>query len=396
MSNIYILDKDIIDNLIYNDFTQIIILIFLIITLIILFYQKLLNDKKDSNKENFSKNEVFSLMKNTPIIYIKSISLLTGYNIYAKCEYFSYYSSKDRIIKRIILDAQKNGKISKNSVIYESSTGLSGYSTACICQQLGYNCTIVVPDSCPKILISQIKKTNCKLIVTKNVDFSNFSNNYIRLCKKLSEQDKNGFYINLYQNELNYITHFEETAPEFYNQLNNKIDAFVFGADTGGTICGVSHFLKIKNKNCFVALADIEGSGTSSFIKEGVLFRQEKKEDNNKNEINNFGIGVGNCFLNNNIRKANIDDCYSCNFYEAMFMIDYLKKNDGINIGFNEGVNLVGILKMIKSKNNKLPKNSNIATIFQDNGMFDNEIINNFNKENNPIKSIEEIFKVNN
>ena len=393
MSNIYFLNKSIIDNLAYNDFIQTIVLISLIITLIILFYKNLLNNKKDTNKEKYSKNEIFNLIKNTPIIFIKSLSLLTGHNIYAKCEYFSYYSSKDRIIKRILFDAQKKGKINKNSVIYESSTGFSGYSTACICQLLGYNSTIVVPDSCPNNLITQIKKTNCKLIVTKNVDFSNFSDNYIRLCKKLAEQDKNGFYINLYQNELNYITHFEETAPELYNQLNNKIDAFVCGADTGGTICGISHFLKINNKKCFVALADYEGSGMSSFIKEGVLFRQEKKEDN-KNDKTNIGIGAGNCFLNNNIRKANIDDCYSSNFYEVMFMIDYLKKNDGINIGFNEGINLVGILKMIKNKSKDLPKKSNIVTIFQDNGMFDYEKINNFNKQNNPIKTIEEIYKI--
>ena len=393
MSSIYFLNKSIIDNLAYNDFIQTIVLISLIITLIILFYKNLLNNKKDMNKEKNSKNEIFNLMKNTPIIYIKSLSILTGHNIYAKCEYFSYYSAKDRIIKRILFDAQKKGKINKNSVIYESSTGFSGYSTACICQLLGYNSTIVVPDSCPNNLITQIKKTNCKLIVTKNVDFSNFSDNYIRLCKKLSEQDKNGFYVNLYQNELNYITHFEETAPELYNQLNNKIDAFVCGADTGGTICGFSHFLKIKNTKCFVALADYEGSGMSSFIKEGVLFRQEKKEDN-KNDKTNIGIGAGNCFLNNNIRKANIDDCYSCNFYEVMFMIDYLKKYDGINIGFNEGINLVSILKMIKNKSKDLPKNSNIVTIFQDNGMFDYEKINNFDKQNNPIKTIEEIYKI--
>ena len=93
---------------------------------------------------------------------------------------------------------------------------------ACISQLLGYNSTIVIPDSCPSILVSQIKSTNCNLIKTKNADFSNFTDNYIRKCKKLSEENENSFYINLYQNELNYITHFEETLIWYFKFFENK------------------------------------------------------------------------------------------------------------------------------------------------------------------------------
>ena len=392
MSNIFIFNKEIITNIILNDFYQTFFIISLFILIFILIYKILINVNKDKDSfgENNSKKKILDLIENTPVIYIKSLSQLTGHNIYAKCEYFNYYTSKDRVIKRILLNAKEKGLINKDSMIYESSTGLSGYSTASISQLLGYNSTIVIPETCSKTLISQIKKTNCKLILTKNVDFSNFSHNYIRLCKKLSNEDKNGFYINLYQNELNFITNFEEIGPELYRQLNNKVDAFVCGADTGGTISGISNFLKIKNKNCFVALADTENSGFSSFIKEGVLFRKENKSGKNKDDITD--INIGNCFLNNNLRKANIDNTYICNFYEAMFMVDYVKKYDGIDIGFNEGLNLVGILKMIKDKNNNLPNNSNIATIFLSNGIYDSEKIISFNGENNPIKNIEEIF----
>ena len=386
MSNIFPFIKEILDYIIFNEFFQTICIICLFLLIFSLYYNYILKKSKDLSKEKYSNKDILDLMKNTPVIFIKSLSQLTGHNIYAKCEYFNYFTSKDRIIKRIILNAKEKGLINKNSMIYESSTGLSGYSTASICQLLGYNSTIIIPDSCSNSLISKIKKTNCKLILTKNVDFSNFSNNYIRLCKKLSKQDKNGFYIDLYQNELNYITNFEEIGPELYKQLNNKIDAFVFGIDTGGTISGISNYLKIKNKNCFIALADIESSGFSSFIKEGVLFRQENKN-------NTMDIMMGNCFLNNNFRKANIDNCYTGNFNEVMFMIDYLKKNDGIDIGFNEGLNLVGILKMIKDKKNNLTKNSNIATIFLSNGKYDSQQILSYNKENNPIKNIEQIFK---
>ena len=390
MSSINILNNDIFDYLISNEISQTFFLIVLFILIIILFYDNLFNNPFFINK---SKKKILDSMSNTPIIYIKSLSQLTGHNIYAKCEYLSHYSSKDRVIKKILLNAKKKGKINKNIMIYENSTGFSGYSTACISQLLGLKSTIVVPDSCPKNLISQYKKTNCKLILTKNEDFSNFTHNYIRLCKKLSNQDKNSFYINLYQNELNYITHFEETGPELYKQLNHKVDAFVCGSDTGGTISGISNYLKIKNNKCFVALADNEGSRLYYFIKEGVLFRKETAEE--KKAIKELGDNkAGNCFLNNNIRKANIDDCYLCSFYESMFIIDYLKKNDGIDIGFKEGVNLVGILKMIKDKNNILPKKANIVTIFSDNGSYDSEKIKTYNHDKNPIKDIEQIYTI--
>ena len=368
--------------------TLIIILLSLILFTILIKYF-LSNKQKIKGKIN---NDIFSLMKNTPIIKIKSLSKLTGFNIFAKCEYFSYYSSKDRIIKRILLEALNKKQINKDTNIYIASNNLSSYSLVSICQLFGLNnTTLVIPDSLPENILKKLKQTKAKLIITKNVDFSNFSENYIRLCKKISSEDKNSFFIDLYQNELNLITNFEEIAPEFYSQLNFKIDAFVCCANTGGTISGFSNYLKMKNKNCFVALVDLEKSAMNSYVKEGVFYRQEIKEEK---KLVNENYGKGNCFLNNNLRKANIDECYLCKEEEIFFMINYLKKNDGINIGFNEGLNLVGILKMIKDKRNMLPQNGNIATIFFDDGSHDSDRVKEYNCTNNIcIKSIEDIYK---
>ena len=373
----------------FSEFNQSMIIVLLIILIYTLFSKYFLsNNSRYISKEN---NDIFSLMKNTPILCIKSLSKLTGYNIYAKCEYFNYYTSKDRIIKRILLDALSKRKINKDTNIYLASNGLSAYSMISICHILGLNNIImVIPDSCPENIIKKIKKSNAKLMITKNVDFNNFSENYIRLCSKISSEDENSFFINLYQNELNMITNFEEISPEFYSQLNNKIDAFVCCANTGGTISGFSNYLKLKNKNCIIALSDIENSGMNSYIKEGVFFKEEIKGEN-KFINNNYGKGNG--FLNNNLRKANIDECYLCKEEEIFFMIDYLKKNDGINIGFNEGLNLVGILKMIKDKKNILKKNDNIATIFFDDGTYDCDKVKEYNIDSNiNIKNINDIF----
>ena len=98
-------NKEIIDYALSNDFYQGIFFILLFTLTTILFYKN--KDINKGKKSDNSKTQIFDLMKNTPVIYIKSLSNLTGHNIYAKCEYFSYYSPKDRVIKRILLTAQK-------------------------------------------------------------------------------------------------------------------------------------------------------------------------------------------------------------------------------------------------------------------------------------------------
>ena len=162
---------------------------------------QLLNKKKIKNKiTNTPSDSILSLMKNTPLLYIKSLSKITGYNIYAKLENYLPYTSKDRMIKNIILTAEKNGKLNKNSTIYEGSSGNTAYSVAIISKILGYKCTIIIPDDCSKEKINLLKTTGCKIIITKQYPFSNFKDNYIRLTKKLCDKDPNSFYINQFYN----------------------------------------------------------------------------------------------------------------------------------------------------------------------------------------------------
>ena len=122
-----------------------------------------------------------------------------------------------------------------------------------------------------------------------------------------------------------------------------------------------------------------------------MLYWQEIKEENN-NVNNNYG--KGNCFLSNNLRKAHIEECYLCKEEEISFMINYLRKNDRIKIGFNEELNLVWILKMIKDKKNKIRKGGNIGTVFFDDVTYDCDKVKEYNIDNIiHIKKIEDIYK---
>ena len=126
------------------------------------------NKKSDSySKTNNLRNGVLDMMKNTPLVYIKSLSELTGVNIYGKCEYLLPYTSKDRMIKNIILDAQEKKLIDKDSVIYEGSSGSTAYSVAAISRLLGYKCVIVVPDDVSEEKMRLLKTTGCEIKITK-------------------------------------------------------------------------------------------------------------------------------------------------------------------------------------------------------------------------------------
>ena len=356
-----------------------------------------INNNNNTLNLSFPISNILNLMNNTPLIYIKSLSKLTGFNIYAKCEYLLPFTSKDRVIKNIIIQAEKNGKLTKNSVIYEGSSGSTGYSVANISRLFGYKCVIVIPDDCSKEKINLLKTTGCKLIITKQCPFSNFKDNYIRLAKKLSNQDENGFYIDQFFNPINYITHYNETGPEIYNQLNGKIDCFVSAGGTGGTIKGISKYLKEKNPNCLCVLADINGSGMYEYVKNGVMYTKEESEANRKKERYYSKIeGIGINFLSDNFKEVLCDEAYKVRDDEAIFMGKYILDNEGLFIGGSSAVNFVTIYKMFLDKeNNKIKnikKNSNIVTVIYDNGikyldkLYDEEIIKNCS-----VKNIEDI-----
>ena len=335
-------------------------------------------------------NNIFELMKNTPMLYIKSLSELTGRKIYAKCEHYLPYTSKDRMIKNIILTAERQGLLHKDSVIYEGSSGSTAYSVAAISKLLGYKCKIIIPDDCSDEKVALLKTTKCEIIITKQCPFSNFKDNYNRKAKKLAEEDPNGFYINQFFNTINMDTHYHETGPEIYDQLNGKIDGFVCAAGTGGTISGISRFLKQKNQDIQIILADIAGSGMSSYVKNGVMFTKEESEAMRKKERYYSVIeGIGINYLTDNFKESQIDDAYKVSDDEAIFISKYVYEHDGIFVGGSTAVNFGAIIKACKD--NKIKKGGNIVTIIFDSGIKYMSKLYGDNNKNSIITDISQI-----
>jgi cysteine synthase A len=317
-------------------------------------------------KNNRLRHGVIDLMRDTPIIYIKSLSELTGCEIYAKCEYYLPYTSKDRMIKNIIVNAEKQGLINKDSIIYEGSSGSTAYSVAAISRLLGYKCRIVVPDDVSVEKMCLLQTTGCEIIITKQCPFSNFKDNYVRLAKKIALSDPNGFYVDQFFNTVNYKTHYEETGPEIYEDMDGKIDAFVSSSGTGGTIAGISTFLKERNKNIKVYLSDVAGSGLHSYVKNKVMFTKEETEAMRK-KYRYYSVieGIGINFMTDNFKEAIIDDSFKISDDEAKFMANYVYNQDGIFIGGSSAVNLCAVVKAAR----KMGKGKRIVTILYDSGL---------------------------
>jgi cysteine synthase A len=333
---------------------------------------------------------IIELMKNTPLIYIKSLSELTGCEIYAKCEYYLPYTSKDRMIKNIILSAANEGLINKNTTVYEGSSGSTAYSVAAISRLLGFKCKIVVPDDVSNEKMSLLQTTGAEIIITKQCPFSNFKDNYVRLAKKMALSDPNGFYIDQFFNTINYKTHYEETGPEIYNDMNGDIDVFVSSSGTGGTIAGISIFLKEMNRDIKVFLSDVAGSGLHSYVKNKVMFTKEETEAMRK-KYRYYSIieGVGINFMTENFKNALIDDSFKITDEEAVFMANYVYSKDGIFIGGSSAVNLCATLKAAK----KVGEGKRIVTILYDSGLkYTSKLFTPQILQECKIKSIEEIF----
>ncbi|MED7789653.1 cysteine synthase family protein [Francisella sp. 19X1-34] len=206
-------------------------------------------------------NNVFDLIGNTPILKLLKYHTYQKYNLYAKCEMLNpTLSIKDRIVLSMLRDYEKSGILKPGMKIYEASSGNTGTSLAMIGSVLGYEVIITVPYKTSQEKITTIKAYGATVIVCPNGVSTKSSEHYNNKAKILCDRDEKGLYFNQYESMMNVNTHFESTAAEIWDQMSGQIDILIAAASSGGTITGISKFLKEKNKNIKVILADPVGS----------------------------------------------------------------------------------------------------------------------------------------
>jgi cysteine synthase A len=296
---------------------------------------------------------VLNLIGNTPLIRLNAASEATGCEIWAKCEFLNPGQSvKDRAALSIIRDAEQKGLLEKGGTIVEGTAGNTGIGLALVANALGYKTKIIIPRTQSEEKKQALRLMGAELIEVDALPYSN-PGNYVRYSGQLA-QETGAFWANQFDNVANRLAHFNTTAPEIWQQTDGKIDGFICAVGSGGTLGGISQYLKSKNKDIQIGLADPMGAALFNYYKHGEL----------KSEGSSITEGIGQGRITKNLEDVEIDHAFQVEDSEWLPVIFDLVKHEGLLMGGSTGVNIVGAMKLAR----ELGKGKTIVTMLCDYG----------------------------
>ncbi len=283
------------------------------------------------------------LIGNTPIIRLNGPSNETGCEILGKAEFVNPGGSvKDRAACYIIKDAIETGKLRPGGTLVEGTAGNTGIGLTLIANSLGYKTTIAVPETQSQEKLQMLRACGAELITVPAVPYRD-ENNYVkfsaRLAQELDEKLPQGaVWANQFDNTANRFSHFETTGPEIWDQTKGKVDAFVSAIGTGGTIAGVSQFLRQKKKNIVICLADPPGAALYNYYANGKLMA----------EGSSITEGIGQGRITDNLSDIEIDKAYRIPDQETIDVMFRLTHEEGLFLGSSSGINVAASMKLAK------------------------------------------------
>lgn len=296
---------------------------------------------------------------NTPLIRLKKASEITKCEIYGKAEFMNPGGSvKDRAAKAIIQNAEKVDGLKIGGTIVEGTAGNTGISLAMCANARGYKTVIVLPETQSQEKKDMLRICGADLRLVPAVPYKD-PNNYVRysekLAKDLAKENTNGvIWANQFDNTANLEGHYNSTGPEIWQQTKGNIDGFICSVGSGGTIAGISKFLKEQKSDVTIGLSDPLGSALYNFYQNGEL----------KAEGNSISEGIGQGRITENLNCAKIDKAYQVSDEEALPIIFDLHSQEGLLLGGSSAINVAGAIRMAKD----MGPGKTIVTILCDSG----------------------------
>ena len=289
----------------------------------------------------------------TPLIRLRKASELTGCEILGKAEFLNPGGSvKDRAALYMILDAEKRGVLKPGGTIVEGTAGNTGIGLALVGNARGYKTVIVIPETQSKEKKDMLRLCGAELREVPALPYKD-PGNYVHVSERVAKE-MGAFWANQWDNTANRDGHVQSTGPEIWEQTGGKVDGFTCAIGTGGTLAGVSMYLKSKNKKIRTAAADPLGAAMFHWVKHKEL----KSEGSSVTE----GIGLGR--VTKNIEGAPVDDAYQIPDTEALPLLFSLLKEEGLCLGGSSGINVAGAIRLAKD----LGPGHTVVTILADSG----------------------------
>lgn len=293
-------------------------------------------------------SNILELVGNTPLVKLNRVASNVRPLVLAKLEFLNPGGSvKDRIGMTMIEDAERRGLLRKGGMIVEPTSGNTGVGLAMAAALRGYRCTFVMPDKMSMEKVRLLKAYGADVVITPTAVPKDSPESYYSVSDRLARELPNAYKPDQYANLMNPRSHYETTGPEIWEQTAGKIDVFVCGMGTGGTITGVARYLKEKKPSVQIVGVDPEGS-----LYTCDTARPYKTE------------GVGEDFIPETIDLSLVDEFVTVGDREAFVTARALAREEGILAGGSSGSAVAGALKVAR----RLSEDKVVVVLLPDTG----------------------------
>jgi len=303
-------------------------------------------------------SNILETIGNTPLVRINAITRgATDATVLVKLETFNPGNSiKDRMAVRMIEDAEKSGHLKPGGTIIEGTSGNTGMGLAIAAVVKGYRCIFTTTDKQSKEKIDALKAFGAEVIVCPTDVVPEDPRSYYSVSSRLEREIPNAWKANQYDNLSNTAAHYEQTAPEIWEQTDGRVTHLVVGVGTGGTISGIGRYLKERNPAIKVWGIDTYGSVFKKYKETGIF---------DKNEIYPYITeGIGEDFLPKNVDFSIIDEFEKVTDKDAAIMTRRLAREEGIFAGNSAGSAMAGVLQLREH----FTRDDVVVVVFHDHG----------------------------
>jgi cystathionine beta-synthase len=300
---------------------------------------------------------ILETIGNTPLVKLNVLTKDVKALVLAKVETTNPGNSvKDRMAVKMIEDAEKSGLLKPGGTIIEGTSGNTGMGLALGAIIKGYKLICVLNDKQSKEKMDILRAVGAEVVVCPTAVEPEDPRSYYQVSRRLAKEIPNSWYVNQYDNLSNRTAHYEQTAPEIWEQTAGKITHFVVGVGTGGTISGIGKYLKEKNPNIKIWGIDTYGSVFKKYHETGIF---------DKNEIYPYITeGIGEDILPANVDFSVIDHFEKVTDKDAAVYTRRLAREEGIFVGNSAGSAIKGVLQM----SGELTEDDVVVVLFHDHG----------------------------